>query len=153
MEDSLRKRRRVIAIGLSPERSRVLVLRNRESMWHLPDSNLHWRVGQRKKTPQNMASYMLRDATISLLGETTHIQKHIIKESKRYKLPTGGFAFVVPSNPTFNVSSAAESSNRVRKHLKLEGRCEMHKISDISLSDSHFKYGSGTIEAIRSVTC
>lgn len=150
MEIPARARRRVVVLGLSQDKLRVLVIKGQNDLWHIPDSHLHWDIGRRKQNPQSIASNLIKDALLSLIGDFTLIQDYITKNGTRFMLPTGGFIYLVPSNHDFDISRATLDISRVRKHLKIGGKCEMHLIEDILLPTSHSKYGPGTIETVRS---
>jgi hypothetical protein len=151
MEVPARARRRVSVIALSPEKTKLLVIQGEDNLWHIPDSHLHWPIGKRKKLPQSLAAHLLKDATMSILADNLTIKKHICNHSKRSKLPTGGFVYLVQSTIEMNITQAVECTQRVRKHLKINSpRVEMHLLSNVRASTSHSKYGSSTIEAVRS---
>lgn len=148
MEDPAKLRRKIIVVATSPNRSQVL-LRKDENMWNLPNSHLHWPLGRRKGQPVYVAAHLLKDFTLSIYGDLKTIKKNLTSYSERSKLPTGGFMFIVSDGP--NISNICSIANRVRKHLKINDVYEMHKLEDIIKIESHKKYGSMTIEAIRSL--
>jgi hypothetical protein len=154
MENPAKLRRRIAVLAGSPGKTRILVKRRlHELVWDIPDSHLHWPLGRKKGAPLNVASRLLQDASLGLIGDLQQVRKQLSTYGGRKKLPTGGFAYIIPSSSTFNITLAAENASKVRKHLHLEcERVEMHSLVDIMSSESHLKYGGGTIEAVRS-TC
>lgn len=152
MENPAKLRKRIVLLATSPNRTRVLVVKqNGDSMWSIPDTHLHWPIGKRKKPPRMAASVLASDATFSLLGTPNQIKTRLQLSGERYKLPTGGFGFLLPSE-SVSTSEAVDNVTKVRKHLRMsEGVTQMHEISNIQRVHSHSSYTSGTIEAVRSV--
>lgn len=152
MENPARARRRILVLAASPGRTRVAVRKDVDSYWHVPDSHLHWPIGRRRDSPLNVASRLLKDATLGLCGDTKQIRAEFTSFGKRLKLPSGGFAYFLPNTEKINIEFAVVGAARVRKHLDMKTeRTELHSIADIMNIESHAKYGSSTIEAIRSI--
>lgn len=152
MENPSKVRRRITVLAESPGKKRVLVVRRLgENVWDAPDSHLHWPLGRKREPPLNVASRLVHDATLGLL-DLKQIRKHLSSFGARKKLPTGGFAYILPSFLDFDLTIATINASRVRKHLRIDvARVEMHDIEEIMSSTSHIKYGGGTIEAVRSI--
>jgi hypothetical protein len=154
MENPAKLRRRIAVLAASPGRKSVLVKRRlHENVWDVPDSHMHWPLGRKKEPPLNVASKLVQDASLGLLGDLKDIKKELSSSGGRKKLPAGGFVYILLSSTEMDVTLATKNASRVRKHLELECcRTEMHSIDEIMSSASHAKYGGGTIEAVRS-TC
>jgi len=151
MQEPSKKRRKAVLVALSPMRTRVL-LRKHESSWNLPDSHLHWPIGKRTTAPSKTVIYMLREATLSLAGDTHTLKELLTSKGTRKKLATGGFVFVLPSTDKFNISTIVQTSSSVRKFLGITSeKVEMHSIDDILKVENQCKYGGSTIEAVRSI--
>jgi len=145
------KRRKIVVIALSPTKTSVMVKQDAKKKWNIPDSHLDWEIGRRKKNPTLLASDLLKDFTLSLLGELKTIRNNTKLHSKRFMLPSGGFSFVIESSAAFDINKAVENANLVRKHLDLKEKIEMHSIKLICDPKSHSKYGNTTIEALRTM--
>jgi hypothetical protein len=150
MEDPSKLRRKIVVIATSPNRKHILLRRDENSLWNVPNSHLHWPLGRRKGQPIYVASHLLKDFTLSVYGDIKSIKKNLTVFSHRSKLPTGGFMFHISEGP--NITIICDIANRVRKHLKLKELYQMHTVDDILQNNSYKKYGNTTIEAVRTLT-
>ena len=149
MEVPAQSRKKIVIIATSPGKSRVLLKKDKNE-WNLPNSHLHWPIGRRKAEPIQVASYLLKEFTLALYGDLKTINTILTSKSIRTKLPTGGYIFLISDGPDLN--QICDNANRVRKHLGIDEKIELHSITEILKSDSYGKFGSTTIEAIRSIT-
>ena len=164
MEEPAKKRRRIVVGAVSPNRSSILVHKiNKQAKWDLPDSHIHWGVGKKLKAePFLTACSLFSDATIGIMGDTKHIyHRYSGIKSARKILPTGGFLYIFEDAKNLESLKDLEylesldgyvcAMNNVKKHLGLKQfNTELHSIHDIKDEKAHLKYGSVTIEAIRS---
>jgi hypothetical protein len=71
------------------------------------------------------------------------------KSLERRSLPSKGFAYEIVSS---EISDSLKIAERVRKQLKMtDFESQMHFTDEIKMPESHSKYGSSTIEAVRSI--
>ena len=150
MEDPSKLRRKIVVVATSPNRKHILLRRDENYQWNVPNSHLHWPLGRRKGQPIYVAAHLLKDFTLSVYGDINTTKKNLTLFSQRTKLPTGGFMFNISQGP--NISIICDTANRVRRHLKLKEIYQMHVIDDILQTNSHKKYGNTTIEAVRTLT-
>ena len=157
MEEPAKKRRRIVVGALSPNRTRILVHKiNKQAMWDLPDSHIHWGVGKKLKSePFLTACNLLNDATLGILGDAKKIQQGM--KTERKILPTGGFIYIFENlqddqTGCVPLNFYVDALNNVKRHLGMkEFQTELHEISEIKDEKAHLKYGSITIETIRSI--
>ncbi len=143
MENPAKKRRKIVVLLLSPNKTKVLVRKERgQSFWNIPDSHLHWPIGRVKLQPSRMAEELINDAVSGCIDINP-------KTLERRKLPSKGFVYEMTSK---EISESLKTAERVKKQLKCSDfEAQMHSTDEIKLPESHSKYGSSTIEAIRSI--
>lgn len=143
MENPAKKRRQIVVLIQSPKKSKILVRKEHgQTFWNIPDSYLHWQIGKIKSVPSKMAAEMIEEVTSGLVEIDSDSLKRTI-------LPSKAFAYQISPEKIKEILPIAE---KVKNFYNLKRfQCEMHSTDEIKLPGSHSKYGSSTIEAVRSI--
>jgi hypothetical protein len=159
MEIPSQKKKKVCILAI--ENNCVLVLKS-GNKWHIPDSHLDWKIGDKMCQPLKSASTLLVNATCGIIGSIKDIGKEIKKQGKRKKILSGGYYYVLKSTLLLqcnekeerkkieNLENCVGISRRIKKYFKDMPCLELKSMNEIIEINSYENYHTNTIEIIRS---
>ena len=148
MIPSANRRKKIVVLASSPKKTKIIVIKDLDGKWNIPDSHRHWKIGKKMAVPVQAAAVLLKDSTLGILNSNEILTSFSLHGNKK-KLPSGGNIYQCFETLNLPLSSAVNAANRVSQFLKLEYKVEMKDVEEMKLDTSFSKFGSETIEAVR----